>query len=213
MLRLKLIQVSKGVGGGYGVALYYKGLIIERQLWWIVICADIHSITKYQCIFYCCIFSRLYTVNDSVVTDTNSRCNCLGFICNACFSGHTHLWQKLQMNGTNKHLTHNDRKQIHKEGKYQITLIFIYRAIPHMACILYVCSLSTTKYDITHTKIIHWFSDSTSTTVRLGFSNRNHCTRVYSNNDCNDIVNWNLQDCVALSISMSPETLWGGRPG
>ena len=67
---------------------------------------------------------------------------------------------------TNKHLTHSNMKQIRKGGKYQITLKFYYRTIPQMAWSQPgsrpsgISVKSTThKDDMTHIRIIHWFSE------------------------------------------------------
>ena len=75
------------------------------------------------------------------------------------------VWWKLQTNGTNKHLTHNNMKQIHKGGTYQITPNFNYRTTPQMAWSQLgtrpsgISVQSTTNKDyMTHIRIIHWFS-------------------------------------------------------
>ena len=62
--------------------------------------------------------------------------------------------------------------------------------------------------DMVYAKIINWSSDKTSAITRL--ISINHKIRAYSSNECID-ANL-LQDCVALSNGLAPETILGSVP-
>ena len=73
---------------------------------------------------------------------------------------------------------------------------------------------TTNKDDMTHIRIIHWFSQQHIYNRQAWLlENKNHWTGVYSNTHYNNIDNRNLQDCAALSNGLATETLSGGRPG